>query len=135
MKSQKALLRIPTVALSTSGYGSELNPSQQPLLPQSLCSPANIICDKYNKCVVFVNHSYSHLDYAHTHRQPHLCAAVNCCLLIFIIRSCFCKALALSCHLIACKILIVCCYLINKLTAWNDFHNTVSSCLDELVIV
>ena len=55
--------------------------------------------------------------------------------LIFIIRIFFSIALTFSCHFITFKIFIISCNLINKLSAWNYFHNTVSCCLYKLMVM
>ena len=38
-------------------------------------------------------------------------------------------------HLIACKIFIISCDFVNQFAVWKDFHDTVCSCLYELMIV
>ena len=45
------------------------------------------------------------------------------------------KDMALFSHLITCKIFVISSDLVNHSTIWKDFHNTVCSCLNKLMIM
>ena len=61
---------------------------------------------------------------------PILCSITFTCLIICLYR----VSLSLSCHLIALKIFIISCDLIDQLTARNNLHDTVRCCLYDLVV-
>ena len=51
-----------------------------------------------------------------------------------VITFCNCVCLTFSCHFVTCKVFVICCHLIDHFTVWHDFHDTVSCCLNNLVI-
>ena len=53
------------------------------------------------------------------------------CLVVFFLNS---VSLSLSCHLVIFKVLIVSSNLVDELSARNNLHDTVGSCLDNLVV-